>query len=187
MNVALCLGFAVLVGISACGGGNEPNKVASSKAEASSPSAAKQDRNACHLLAHDEVSALVEKEIVMSDQVEAGETWSTCQWEDKDGQALFTLTAYWTEGKSTWEAWRTAQGLGDRYFQKAEGVRPDEIVKQGPVPGIGDAAYFSELLPCLVLKGDTLFEFNMFFVPNPGTKFRPLAEKLLAKVGQAQK
>jgi len=56
------------------------------------------------------------------------------------------------------------------------------VVKQGPVAGIGDAAFFSDLLPSLVLKGDVLFEMNLFFVPNAETKFAGLAQRLLAKI-----
>lgn len=184
MKLELSLSVFFLLGLPACGG--SAHQPAEKRAEARSPKAAipsgEKDRNACHLLSHEEVSALVEKKIVMRDQVEAGETWSECQWEDESGIPLFTLTVYWEDGRENWQAWRTAQGLSDRYFQKVEGVRPDEIVKQGPVAGIGDGAYFSELLPCLVLKGDTLFEFTMNYVPNAAAKFRPLTEKLLATV-----
>jgi len=55
-------------------------------------------------------------------------------------------------------------------------------VKQGLVPGIGDAAYFSPLLPSLVLKGDTLFEIKFALAPKADAKFAPLAARLLAKV-----
>ncbi|HYN04263.1 MAG TPA: DUF4824 family protein [Vicinamibacteria bacterium] len=56
------------------------------------------------------------------------------------------------------------------------------VVKQGLVPGIGDAAYFSEILPSLVLKSDTLFELKLSPVPEAGAKFADLAGKLLEKV-----
>ena len=36
------------------------------------------------------------------------------------------------------------------------------MVSQGPVGGLGDGAYFSELLPSLVLKGDTLLDTWIF-------------------------
>jgi hypothetical protein len=47
---------------------------------------------------------------------------------------------------------------------------------------LGDAAYFSDLLPSLVLKGDVLLELNMALLEDPESKFRPLAEKLLARI-----
>jgi hypothetical protein len=167
----------------ACGsrGGNTGVNVEPA-ASAPAGAAAAKDQNACHLFTHEEVSALVGKKIVMADQTEAGETWSTCQWEDESGQALFILTVYWSNGKQEWETWRAAQGLGEQALKQAEGVGPGDVVKQGPVAGIGDAAFFSDLLPSLVLKGDVLFEMNLFFVPNAETKFAGLAQRLLAKI-----
>lgn len=141
-----------------------------------------RDQNACHLLSHEEVSALVEEKIVMSDQTEAGETWSTCEWEDENGIPLFFITVYWTNGRQEWETWRVAQGLGNEALEQAEGVGPDDLVKQGPVAGIGDAAYFSELLPSLVLKDDILIEMNLFYVPQAETKFADLAGLLLGRI-----
>jgi len=49
--------------------------------------------------------------------------------------------------------------------------------------GLGDDAYFSELLPSLVLKGDVLFELKLVLVPDAGAKFRGLATRLIAKAG----
>lgn len=177
---ALCL---ILLGATGCAGGSPRENTSAAKTTApASSSAAATDRNACHLLNHEEVSALVEEKIVMRDQTDAGETWSTCQWENENGVPLFMLTVYWAGGKQEWDAWRAARGLADEFFKKAEGVSTNDIVKQGPVAGLGDAAYFSELLPSLVLKGDVLFEMNLFFVPRAETKFAGLARKLLAKI-----
>ena len=168
----------------ACSTGSREGAGAGSKTATPAPSKAVggKDQNACHLLDHEEVSALVGKKIVMRDQTEAGETWSTCQWNDERGMPLFIMTVYWSNGKQEWETWRMARGLSDQLLKQAEGVGPGDVVKQGPVAGIGDAAYFSELLPSLVLKGDDLFEMNLFFVPDAETKFAGLARKLLAKI-----
>lgn len=162
----------------ACGGGD-----AASSDGAGSAALAAGDRNACHLLTHDEVTALVGRKIITADQSEAGDTWSTCDWEDESGTFAFGLTAYWSGGKGHWDTWRMAQGLAEGAWKQAEGVTLDSVVSQGPVSGIGDAAYFSELLPSLVLKGDVLFEIKMVFVPDAETKFRALANQLIAKAG----
>jgi len=178
------LSLLVLSLAAACGTGSREDAGAASKAATPAPSEAVggKDHNACHLLDHEEVSALVGRKIVMRDQTEAGETWSTCQWEDESGQPLFIMTVYWSNGKQGWETWRMARGLSDQLLKQAEGVGPGDVVKQGPVAGIGDAAYFSELLPSLVLKGDVLLEMNLFFVKNAEMKFAGLARKLLAKI-----
>ena len=174
----------VLLAATGCGGGQSEDAGVAADTAIPAPSGveAAKDQNACHLLTHEEVSALVEEKIVMSDQTDAGETWSTCEWEDENGFALFMLTAHWANGREQWEAWRVAQGLGNEIFEQSEGVSTDDVVKQGPVTGIGDGAYFSELLPSLVLKSDVLFEMNLFFVPRAETRFAGLAQKLLAMI-----
>lgn len=176
-----CLVFLAATG---CGGGQREGAGVAANTATPTPSGAEavKDQNACHLLTHEEVSALVEEKIVMADQTEADETWSTCEWQDENGTPLFYLTVYWANGKQEWETWRIAQGLGNKAIEQAEGVNPDGVVKQGLVAGIGDAAYFSELLPSLVLKDDVLLEMNLFFVPHAETKFAGLAQKLLEEI-----
>jgi hypothetical protein len=159
-----------------------PEKAASDAAPTQAPAKATTDRNACHLLTHEEVSALVERKVTMADQTEADDTSSSCDWEDESGTFAFGLTVYWSGGKQQWETWRLAQGLGDAALRSAEGVAAGAVVKQGLVPGIGDAAFFSPVLPSLVLKGDTLFEIKFSLAPKADAKFTGLAAKLLAKV-----
>jgi hypothetical protein len=167
------------------GSGGSQAGSASSSAVANKPASAAsgtKDQNACHLLDQNEVSALVEDKIVMRDQTEAGDTWSTCQWENEKGMPLFIMTVYWKGGKQEWDTWRTAQGAGNQILKQTEGVSADQVVKPGVVSGIGDGAYFNGLLPSLVLKGDVLFEMKLFSVPKAGTKFVGLANKLLTKI-----
>jgi hypothetical protein len=137
--------------------------------------------NACRLLTSPEINALTERKVIMAEVVEAAPERSICQWEDAAGLA-FKLTVYWVGGKQGWETWRAAQGMGGDVLSKAEGVHPDSIVKQGVVAGVGDAAYFSELLPSLLLKGDVLAEMELSLVPHPEKKFLKLAKTLLARM-----
>lgn len=168
--------------VASCGGGSRESKAPGTAAH-SAPAKAARDRNACHLLTHAEVQALVERKVVMADQTEADDTSSTCDWEDEGGTFAFGLTVYWTGGREQWETWRLAQGLGDTAVKSAEGVAASGVVKQGLVSGIGDAAFFSPVLPSLILKGDTLFEIKFSLAPKADTKFAQLAAKLLARIG----
>jgi len=158
-----------------------PEKAAAGAAPNRASAKAATDRNACHLLTHAEVSALVERKVTMADQTEASDTFSSCDWEDESGTFAFGLSVYWSGGKEQWEAWRLAQGLGEAALKRAEGVGSGAVVKQGLVPGIGDAAFFSPVLPSLVLKGDTLFEIKFSLAPKADAKFAGLAAKLLEK------
>ena len=122
---------------------------------------------------------MTEKKVLMANVEEAAPERSICQWEDSTG-LVFKLTVYWTGGKQGWETWRAAQGMGGAVLSKEEGVHPDSIIHQGIVPGLGDAAYFSE--PSLLLKKDTLVELEMSLVPHPEKKFRRLATTLLSRL-----
>lgn len=191
MGVRARLAVAI-VGIlgAACGGGARsgspgPGGSASAPAGAAgagAPAKAGGDRNACHLLSHAEVSAVVERRVTMADQTEADETSSTCDWEDESGTFAFGLTVHWSGGKEQWHTWRLAQGLGDAALRKAEGKGGSDDLRQGLVPGVGDAAYFSPVLPALVLKGDTLLEIKFALAPKAETKFKDLAATLLARL-----
>jgi hypothetical protein len=141
----------------------------------------KNGYNACRLLKVEELNALTEKKVVMANVEEAAPERSICVWEDSAG-LVFKLTVYWTGGKQGWETWRAAHGMGGAMLSKQEGVHPDSIIKQGIVPGLGDAAYFSELLPSLLLKHDTLAEMELSLIPHPERKFRKLAATLLTRM-----
>ena len=178
-------GLVIIAGTSlaSCrGGAPEASSSGAAATKAPAKAAAAADRNACHLLTHAEVSEIAGRKVLMADQVEAGDTFSTCDWEDEGGVSAFSLTVYWSGGKEQWETWRLAQGLGDAALKSAEGASGSDVVKQGLVPGIGDAAYFSPVLPSLVLKGDTLFEIKFSLAPKADAKFAPLAANLLAKL-----
>jgi hypothetical protein len=147
---------------------------------------AQGDHHVCRLLKPDEVKALLGPTIVLANVLEEGPERSVCQYED-DKSPVFILTVYWKGGKNQWNASTAALKAADKMLAGSEGVGIDSlakagVVKAGPVQGLGDAAYFSDVLPSLVLKGDVLLELNMALLKNPGSIFRPLVEKLLARI-----
>jgi len=178
------LGLLVCLATAGCGAESRKGDSKPSQPEAAASAGAEaqgQNRNACRLLTPEEIKAL-EPSIALANVVAEEPTYSECSWEDKDGIALLGLKVYWSGGRQNWETWRMAQGMGQRIMEKEEGVGLDSIVKQGLVPGLGDGAYFSPLLPSLLLKGDVLVEIMMPTVKNPEAKFRPLATSLLGRI-----
>lgn len=155
--------------------------VATTKPEASSGKRTGADRNACDLLTVEEVSAAVGDAVVAREtNREAGR--SDCQWDGKDGVIRMGLVGYWTGGKEGWDIMAQSRGAAKDVIQKQEGVALDSVVKSGPVAGLGDKAFFSDLLPSLVLKDNVLLEFTMPLVKNPAAQFRPLAIKALSRL-----
>lgn len=148
---------------------------------------AQSERHICRLLNAEEIKTLLGPAVVLANVTEDEPERSTCQYEDKDGAPVFILTVYWQGGRDQWKASTAARSAGDKVLAGAEGVGIDSLakagmVKAGPVEGLGDAAYFSDLLPSQVLKGDVLLELNMSLLQNPQARFRPLAEKLLSRI-----
>jgi hypothetical protein len=176
--------FAVMtVLIGACDGRSEPADTTATAAAAPSASPGSGDeRTACRLLTGPEVVALAGRQVAIANITESEPGYSACQWEDSAGVVLFAMKAYWRGGRQQFDIWRRMQRLGDDIFRKEEGVTTDSIVNQGPVPGLGDAAYFGELFPSLLLKGDAMLEFTMSLVPDAGVKFRALATRLLERL-----
>jgi hypothetical protein len=147
---------------------------------------AQVEHHVCRLLTPDEVKALLGPTIVLANVIEEGPERSICQYEDAKSP-VFILTVYWKGGKNQWNASTAALKAGDKMLAGSEGAGIDSlakagVVKAGPVQGLGDAAYFSDLLPSLVLKGDVLLELNMALLKDPERTFRPLVEKLLARI-----
>ncbi len=147
---------------------------------------AQTERHVCRLLKADEIQAFLGPTVLLANVLEESPERSVCQYEDADDSPVFVLTIYWKGGKNQWNTSVAALKAGDKMLASSEGVGIDSLakaglVKAGPVQGLGDAAYFSDLFPSLVLKGDLLLELNMALLKDPAAKFRPMAEKLLAR------
>ena len=139
------------------------------------------DRNACDLLTLAEVAAAVGSPVTAKEtNHEPGR--SDCMWSSADSLIGMQLVAYWTGGKEGWEILGVSHGMAKDIIQQAEGVALDSIVKSGPVAGLGDKAFFSPLLPSLVLKDNVLLEFTLSPLDNPAAHFRPLATKALSRL-----
>lgn len=177
MLVGFCIG---------CGGGGEQDGSVDSAAATGRPNAASasrtgDDRNACDLLTVAEVSAAVGVPVTASEtNHEQGR--SDCFWSSADSMSGMGLVAYWTGGQEGWEILGASRSMAKDIIQQNEGVVLDSIVKAGPVAGLGDKAFFSPLLPSLVLKGNVLLEFTLSPLDNPAAFFRPLATKALSRL-----
>jgi len=181
------MGLACAVVGSACGQNADKKDVADGsiagkdQPAASSGKRAGADRNACDLLTVEEVGAAT-GEPVTAKEINRETGRSDCQWDGADGVIRMGLVGYWTGGKEGWDIMAQSRGAAKDVIQKEEGVALDSIVKSGPVAGLGDKAFFSDLLPSLVLKDNVLLEFTMPLVKNPAAKFRPLATKALSRL-----
>lgn len=169
-----CLVAALLA--SACAASCERAPEAPEAPEATQPAAVAQDRprvrgadavqarNACELLDTQEVGALIGESVRAERENLASADQSICAYSTGAGVSLLYVTAHWTGGR---EEWRN---------------RPLAGAAHRAVAGIGDAAYFGDLLPSAVLDGDVLLEFAMPLLPDEQASFRILAQKAVARL-----
>ena len=174
---------SLVLAVAACGANEETGGSQYSAAQPNASSSARTglDRNACDLLTEVEVSAAVGAPVKAQEtHRESGR--SDCSWVTADSLPMLTLVGYWSGGKEGWEILGMSRGMAKDIIQKEEGVALDSIVKAGPVEGLGDKAFFSPLLPSLVLKDNVLLEFSLALLPSPAATFRPLATKALSRL-----
>ena len=198
LNVRIACATTVVCGIVAATGCNRDTGQVGGSADRGSAAASHQGkegyRNACDLLTIEEASAVVgvpvtAKEISDADGTDQEATAtnrlrerSACWWQGPDGQPQLMVKGYWTAGRQSWEINAAARGMATSMIQRQEGVALESVVKAGPVAGLGDKAFFSPLLPSLVLKDDIMLEIMMPIHPNPETQFRPLVTKMLSRL-----
>jgi hypothetical protein len=139
------------------------------------------DRNACELLTEAEVGAAAGVPVTaVETQHETGR--SDCSYFDGDSLFRFGIVAYWTGGKEGWDIMAASRGAASAALEREEGIGLDSVVKTGPVGGLGDKAFYGDLLPSLVLQGDVLLELSVSPLPRPAAQFRPLAARALARL-----
>lgn len=145
--------------------------------------------DACALLTLEEVAARAGKPVIARG---AATRWdeSSCTWAEPEGtMPVLELQVSWTEGREGFQVANMGIGLAIKTMEGPMGeaeVDVDSIVRPGPVPGLGDAAFYSDIMPSLVLAGDTLLHFAMQYLPDAKQHFAPLARSALARLGGGQ-
>ena len=170
--------------LAACGGGEQPASEPPQDSEGSTAGATEAEpvRSACDLLMREDIEAIAGEPIDVR-SIATGRTESKCEyWGTLQQVPYLGLTAYWTGGQEQWDIQASGYAAAAELFRAAEGVELDSIVQPGPVPGLGDAAIYADLVPSVVLEGDVLLELFVFYLPDSRRHFRPLVEKALSRL-----
>lgn len=171
--------------LAACGGGDQPASEPAQAPEGSAAGATEAEtaaRSACDLLTREEIEAIAGEPIDVR-SIETGQTESKCEyWGTVQQVPYLGLTAYWTGGQEQWDIQASGYAAAAELFRAAEGVELDSIVQPGPVPGLGDAAIYADLVPSVVLEGDVLLELFVFYLPDSELHFRRLVETALSRL-----
>jgi hypothetical protein len=139
--------------------------------------------NACKLLDKEDMERLHGAPVGMLHNIEA-DTQTTCEVSDHaTNQVFFYLEVFWKGGRDVAQAGGAASGI-------AAGVLGDRSVNLEPLTGpaaggkAADKAYYSDVTPSWVLKGDVLMRFKMAGLTQEqrSREFVPLARKALDRL-----
>jgi hypothetical protein len=177
-NVKMRLLLIIVLGAAAAACGKAP---ADSSSGASSSAGGRG--NACQLLDKDDMERLHGAAVTTLHNIEA-EDRTTCEvYDAATNQAFFYLEVMWKGGGEIAKTQGTARGI-------AAGVLGDSSVSLEPLTGASagakaaDSAYYSDVAPSWVLKGDVLLRFKMAGLTQDQRKqnFVPLARKALDRL-----
>jgi Protein of unknown function (DUF3558) len=141
-------------------------------------------RDACTLLTVEDVAAAYGS-AVASKSASEGSGYSSCEFTDPAQSNMFVagIEVYWGGGREQWKILQLGTAAGTRVLEHQEkDVDVKSILNVGAVPGLGDQAVFSPLMGGNVLVGDRLVNFKFGLMPEPDKNFRPLAEKVVARL-----
>lgn len=186
--VAVVLSSVLVVG--ACGGDDDPQAGPATTVQSGSGDSpteappAQQARDACGLIPAAEVETIAGG-AVAPESITENEIITTCNYEDPaTGVGYLYLRVTWASGGQAWQIWQDSMGLADDIWQDTEGVSLGEVNVEGagPVPGLGDKAYYGGIFPSLVLQGDVLLELTMPLLDDPEESFPALAQGALSRL-----
>lgn len=141
-------------------------------------------RSACALITAEEINALVNEPVLVTEVHREG-GYSECNYTDPSGTwPYLILSVIWEGGREAMDGSLKGVGLANMVLDRA--VAPnaggDTIVAAGAVAGLGDAAYYRDLAPSLVLSGDIMLSLVVAYMPDSERNFRPLVETILGRL-----
>lgn len=155
-SIPLAVFIAGLVA-SGCGGNSTGKHAASpnQKGAAATQSAQPARKNACELVPREQIETIAKEKIDMMHVIQSDDH-ADCELTSKASNALLvSVTVYWRGGKEIARTNQAAMSMAKQMMNDDE-VDIEELTGSGKVRGLADKAYFSDLMPSWVLKGDAL-------------------------------
>ncbi|OGD17844.1 MAG: hypothetical protein A2Y69_07395 [Candidatus Aminicenantes bacterium RBG_13_59_9] len=183
-----CLAPALVLWTATAGCGKQsPSSV---RSEGMAPEAAAQTtpaqgqtrRNACALVDREDIEAIAGQPLTLLNDIQE-EDLSVCELSDKDGNVLVYVTVHWKGGRELARIQQAAMSMAKQQLND-EDVDIEELTGSGKVRGLADKAYYSDIMPSWLLKGDVLIEVISPLFSGEKTKkiFLAVAKKALASL-----
>jgi len=146
------------------------------------PAKGQARQNACALIDREDIEAIAEQPLTMLHDIQE-EDLSACELSDKDGNVLVTITVHWKGGQELARIQQAAMSMAKQALND-EDVDIEELTGSGKVRGLADKAYYSDIMPSWVLKGDVMIEVSSPLYNAEKTKkvFMAVAKKALSRL-----
>ena len=145
-----------------CGGPNE-NSTSSTSAAVSSaggsvaPAAQARRQNACGLVDREDIERIAGTKISMLHNIEDTDQ-TTCELsDDTTNDVLVYVKVFWKGGREMVRAEQAAMGMAKQIMNTPD-VDIEALTGSGQVQALADQAFYSDVMPSWVLKGDVLIQ-----------------------------
>jgi hypothetical protein len=187
----LVVASAAIVLAAGCGGGSgggAPAGAASAPASgtptASAGGAGSARKNACDFVDRGQMEAILGTPVTLLHDIQADDE-TACEVNDaKDSKVpLVTVTVLWKGGKDQADAEKAGLALAKSLMNEKD-ADIEALTGSGGVAGIADAAYYSDVMPSWLLKGDVLIKVIAPTSPGAQTKrvFLSVAKTAVSKL-----
>ncbi len=153
------LGAGLLTGIillAGCGGATTSEEGGGGES-APAPGAAASTRDACALVDVRELEAIAGQPLTPVDAVRSSSE-TACELRAATGtEPLIDVTVQWTGGRDQAQAMGAGMAMA-KGLMNEPGIDIEALTGSGSEPGLADEAFYSNLLPSWVLKGDVLIQ-----------------------------
>ena len=159
-----------------------PEKTAQASPAGAAPAKGQAKQNACALFDREDIEAIAGQPLTMLHDIQE-EDQSACELSAKDGTTLLTVTVHWKGGKELARIWGAGLSMAKQALNDEE-VDIEELTGSDKVRGLADKAYYSDVMPSWVLKGDIMIEIIAPRFPGEQTKkaFLAVARKALSRL-----
>ncbi|MCC7010005.1 MAG: hypothetical protein IT184_14455 [Acidobacteria bacterium] len=131
-----------------------------------------------------EVEAIIGKAVTLLHDIQS-DTETACELSDAANSkvTLVVVTVVWTGGKAEADAEKAAVAMG-RSLMNEKDVDIEALTGSGAAAGLADAAYYSDVMPSWLLKGDVLIKVIAPTSPGEQTKriYLSVAKMALARL-----
>ena len=176
--------FAVAMAcLSGCG--TPADQTATDKPPAAGAAPAKPaHKNACALVDREAVEAIVQQKLEMLNNIEE-DNKTTCELHPpRDANTLVYVSVYWTGGKEMARVNQAAMSMA-KGLMNDDDTDIEALTGSKTVPGLADKAFYSDVMPSWILKGDVYIEITSPTLGSERTKavFLSVAKTALTRLG----